>query len=296
MRRYLHTCATVGFDDGKDERMPTTTDDNAACQLGTAVPVLDTVRESMTTLDEATAMTDLFKLLGEPTRLRMLSALVEAGELNVRDLAASVDASEQKVSQGLRLLRGAGIVANRRVGRTVHYRVTSDQVRQLLGLSLEQTSVPVDESPHIGSIERISYAPNSGDPLVVVDQIVVDIGTGIQGNRPGENSARQVSIQSRAELDLAEKRLGRPIHSDQTRRNITIDAGELPRVRGQRLLLGTVELEVFSDAPPCATMTRIIGTGARPALRKLGGIHCRVIRAGTIRTGDDLHLGRAPRR
>ncbi len=275
--------------------MPTTATENSTCQLGSAEPHLDAVKRSMTTLDEATAVTDLFKLLGDPTRLQMLSALVEAGELNVGSLAAAVETTEQKVSQGLRLLRSAGLVANRRAGRTIYYRVTSDEVRQLLGLSLDHTTLPTDRSPHIGSIERISFAPNSGDPLVVVDQVAVEIGTGIEGNRPGENSARQVSIQSRQELDLAEKRLGRPIHADQTRRNITLDAGELPRVRGQRLLLGTVELEVFSDAPPCATMTRIIGTGARPALRKLGGIHCRVIQAGTIHVGDDLHLGRGPR-
>ncbi len=276
-------------------QVPHAATEKATCQLGSVEPHVDVVKRSMTTLDEATAVTDLFKLLGDPTRLRMLSALVEAGELNVGSLAAAVETTEQKVSQGLRLLRSAGLVANRRAGRTIYYRVTSDEVRQLLGLSLDHTTLPADRSPHIGSIERISFAAKSGDPLVVVDQVAVEIGTGIQGNRPGENSARQVSIQSRQELDLAEKRLGRPIHADQTRRNITLDAGELPRVRGQRLLLGTVELEVFSDAPPCATMTRIIGTGARPALRKLGGIHCRVIQAGTIHLGDDLHLGRGPR-
>lgn len=269
--------------------------DNPTCQLGSPEPRLGSVRDSMTTPDEAAAVTDLFKLLGEPTRLRLLSALAEAGELNVGSLATVVEASEQKVSQGLRLLRNAGLVANRRAGRTIYYRVSSDRVHRLLGLSLEHTSLPMDHSPHIGSIERISYAPNSGDPLITVDEIAVNIGTGLAGNRPGENSARQVSIQSRAELARAEKRLGRTIHADQTRRNITLDTGDLPRVRGQRLLLGTVELEVFSDAPPCATMTEIIGPGARPALRKLGGIHCRVIRAGTIHVGDDLHLGRGPR-
>lgn len=275
--------------------MPQSAIDNPTCQIGSPEPRLDVVRASMTTVDEANDVTDLFKLLGEPTRLRVLSALDEAGELSVGSIADVVCASEQKVSQGLRLLRSAGLVANRRAGRTIYYRVSSDRVRHLLGLSLEHTSLPADHSPHIGSIERLAYTPNSGDPLIIVDEIAVLIGTGLQGDRPGENSARQVSIQSRTELDLAEKRLGRPIHADQTRRNVTLDGGELPRVRGQRLLVGTVELEVFSDAPPCATMTEIIGSGARPALRKLGGIHCRVIRAGTIHIGDDLHLGRGPR-
>jgi len=275
--------------------VPDTAMENSTCQIGSPEVQLDTVRRSMTTPDEASAVTDLFKLLGEPTRLRVLSALTAAGELSVGSIADVVDASEQKVSQGLRLLRSAGIVANRRVGRTIYYRVSSDRVRGLLDLSLEHMTLSTDDTPHIGSVERISYAAQSGDELIIADEIDVLIGTGIRGNRPGENSARQVSIQSRRELELASKRLGRSIHPDQTRRNITLDDGELPRVRGQRLLLGSVELEVFSDAPPCALMTKIIGPGARPALRKLGGIHCRVVKGGAIRLGDDLHLSGAPR-
>ncbi len=267
----------------------------ATCEARSGVAVIDTIRSSMTTEHEAGEVADLFKLLGEPTRLRVLSALAEAGELDVTSTADAVGASAQKVSQGLRLLRNAGLVANRRAGRTIYYRIASDRVRGILDLSLAQTTVPADETPHIGSVERISFAGEKRAPLTIVDEIEVEVGTGIVGDRPGFNSSRQVSIQSRAELALASKRLGREIEPDQTRRNITIDAGDLPRERGQRLLLGTVELEVFSDAAPCNTMTELIGTGARPALRKLGGIHCRVIRPGTIRLGDDLHLGRPPR-
>jgi len=276
--------------------MSTSAVNDTTCQIGSDERQLESIVQAMATPEEAGVVTDLFKLLGDPTRLRILSALSEAGELSVGAIATVVDSTEQKVSQGLRLLRSAGLVAKRRVGRSVHYRVASDRARRLLDLSLEHTSLPQDHSPHIGTVERIAFAPASREPLITVDEIDVLIGTGLKGNRPGENSARQVSIQSRTELDLASKRLGRTIEPDQTRRNITLDAGELPRVRGQRLLLGTVELEVFSDAPPCATMTEIIGTGARPALRKLGGIHCRVITAGTIHVGDDLHLVRSPRR
>lgn len=82
-------------------------------------------------------LADGFKLLGEPTRVRILYALLEAGELNVGDLAERVGTTETTVSHAMRLLRGAGIVRNRRDGRSIYYRLDDDHVRQLLELSRE---------------------------------------------------------------------------------------------------------------------------------------------------------------
>lgn len=80
-------------------------------------------------------MAEGFKLLGEPTRVRVLYALLEAGELNVGQLAETVGASETTISHGMRLLRSAGIVRNRRDGRQIYYRLDDDHVRHLLELS-----------------------------------------------------------------------------------------------------------------------------------------------------------------
>ncbi len=264
------------------------------CQIGGDDDRVDRLRADIPSQSEGDAVSELFKLLGDPTRLRILSTLVEAGELSVGAITEVVETSQTKVSQGLRLLRAAGVVSSRRAGRTILYRLANPQVRLMLDLSLEQSTGASATTDHIGSVDRISIATASRQPLIILDEIEAEPGLGLRGDRSGFNSARQVSIQSRTELASASKRLGRVIEPDQTRRNITIDAGELPRNRGQRLLLGTVELEVFSDAAPCAVMTEIIGTGARSALRKLAGIHCRVVRGGVIHVGDDLHLGREP--
>lgn len=86
---------------------------------------------------EGDQIAELFKLLGDPTRTRMLYALREAGELCVRDLADTVESSETSVSHALRLLRTAGVVRNRRDGRNVYYRLDDDHVRMLLDLSRE---------------------------------------------------------------------------------------------------------------------------------------------------------------
>jgi len=79
----------------------------------------------------------LFRVLGDPGRVRMLAALLEAGELCVCDLAAVVDMAESSVSHSLRLLRTAGIVRHRRSGRQVFYRLDDAHVRLLLDVSLQ---------------------------------------------------------------------------------------------------------------------------------------------------------------
>lgn len=79
----------------------------------------------------------LFRLLGDPGRLQMLCALLEAGELCVCDLAAVVAMTESSVSHSLRLLRTAGIVRQRRSGRRVFYSLDDAHVRLLLDVGIE---------------------------------------------------------------------------------------------------------------------------------------------------------------
>lgn len=86
---------------------------------------------------EAGRLAELFRLLGDPTRTRILCALAEAGELCVCEISEAVSSPDSTVSHALRLLRTAGIVRNRREGRTIHYRLDDDHVRYLLQLSLE---------------------------------------------------------------------------------------------------------------------------------------------------------------
>lgn len=92
-------------------------------------------RERLIDVKVAEGQAEMFKLLGEPGRLRMLYALADAGELCVCDLAATIDGTETAVSHAMRLLRAAGIVRNRRDGRMVYYRLTDDRVHALLELS-----------------------------------------------------------------------------------------------------------------------------------------------------------------
>lgn len=86
---------------------------------------------------EIADLADLFKLLGDPTRLRILHALVVTGELCVCDLAAVVGVPETSVSHALRLLRMAGVVRARRDGRMAFYAIDDHHVRLVLDLAAE---------------------------------------------------------------------------------------------------------------------------------------------------------------
>ena len=82
---------------------------------------------------------DVFALLGDPGRLRLLVALLEAGELCVCDLAAAAELTESAVSHALRLLRAHRIVSVSRRGRMAYYRLDDAHVRMLLDLGLTHT-------------------------------------------------------------------------------------------------------------------------------------------------------------
>jgi len=77
------------------------------------------------------AVAEVFKLLGDPTRVRLVDALSH-GERCVCDLAALVGLSESAISHQLRLLRSARLVRVRRAGRLAYYSLDDHHVVGLL--------------------------------------------------------------------------------------------------------------------------------------------------------------------
>ena len=81
------------------------------------------------------AIAETFRVLGDPTRVRILDVLAQ-GELCVCDLAALVGISESAVSHQLRLLRGMRLVRPRRAGRQVFYSLDDQHIVQLMRLAI----------------------------------------------------------------------------------------------------------------------------------------------------------------
>ena len=85
------------------------------------------------------ALADTFRILGDPTRVRIVDALAE-GELCVCDIAEQVGISESAVSHQLRLMRGMRIVRGRREGRCVYYTLDDQHVLDLFQQGLRHVS------------------------------------------------------------------------------------------------------------------------------------------------------------
>lgn len=66
-------------------------------------------------------LSDIFKALGDETRLSIMALLLEHGELCVCDIEQALDATQSKTSRHLRHLLHAGLVQDRREGVWVHY-------------------------------------------------------------------------------------------------------------------------------------------------------------------------------
>lgn len=85
---------------------------------------------------QAGGLQAVFKVLANDTRLRLLHAIVRAGELCVTDLSAALGMKPQAVSNQLQQLSHLGILASRRDGNNVYYRIVNACVAPLLDLAL----------------------------------------------------------------------------------------------------------------------------------------------------------------
>jgi DNA-binding transcriptional ArsR family regulator len=94
------------------------------------------VAGAMPDADSIEELAQVFGLLADPGRLRVITALLEGGEMCVCDIAAACGHTESAVSHALRLLRAHRVVRVRRSGRMAYYRLDDSHVRMLLDLAL----------------------------------------------------------------------------------------------------------------------------------------------------------------
>lgn len=119
--------------------------ENACCGIK-----LDVRERPLLSDDMAGGLEALFKVFANASRLRMLHAIMRAGELCVTDLASAVSMRPQAVSNQLQRLVDRGIVAARRNGINIFYRIIDPCVVTLLDRGcclLEEARHRTAESP-----------------------------------------------------------------------------------------------------------------------------------------------------
>ncbi len=109
--------------------MPTRTTNS---DLRPCPPKPDLADRPLISTAQADGLEELFKVLANGTRLRLMHAIVRAGELCVIELADAVAMKPQAVSNQLRRLVDRGILEGRRDGNNVYYRLVDPCVASLL--------------------------------------------------------------------------------------------------------------------------------------------------------------------
>ena len=103
-------------------------------------------------LTEPDLLAKYFKVLSDPTRLRILELLQERGELSVGELVRALEQSQPKVSNHLACLRWCGFVHTRREHPSVLYRVADERVTETLTLGRALLS---DNAEHVAACRRV---------------------------------------------------------------------------------------------------------------------------------------------
>ncbi len=89
--------------------------------------------------EEAYDLSELFKVLGDYTRINILFTL-QKGEICVCDIAESLNMTQSAISHQLRVLKQARLVKYRREGKTVYYSIADSHVETMLSMGIEHVS------------------------------------------------------------------------------------------------------------------------------------------------------------
>ncbi|MFF1285188.1 ArsR/SmtB family transcription factor [Streptomyces sp. NPDC058299] len=115
-------------------------DDAGGCCPGLLTAPLDE--------DRAVTLAKVFKALGDPVRLRLLSLIASraGGEVCVCDLTPAFDLSQPTISHHLKLLKQAGLIGSERRGTWVYYRLLPEMTDQLAAILTRPTGTPLPGS------------------------------------------------------------------------------------------------------------------------------------------------------
>ena len=98
--------------------------------------IVEKVRQELPDEDTLYDLSELFRIFGDSTRIRILYVLFEA-EMCVCDIAALLGMTQSAISHQLRALKNARLVKSRREGKTVFYALADDHVKTIIDQGIE---------------------------------------------------------------------------------------------------------------------------------------------------------------
>lgn len=106
---------------------------------GKNIEKVEQLEETMPVEEEVYDVAELFKVLGDQTRVKILFTLIK-DEMCVCDIADLLEMSQSAISHQLRVLKQARLVKYRREGKTVYYSVSDEHVAIILNMGIEHVS------------------------------------------------------------------------------------------------------------------------------------------------------------
>lgn len=100
------------------------------------------------------SVAELFGLLSTPIRLRIISEVCN-GEKNVSELLAAIETTQPNMSQHLATLYRSGVLAKRRDGTQIYYRLQSERVATLCRAVCTQVAIELDDDATLPSSQRL---------------------------------------------------------------------------------------------------------------------------------------------
>ncbi|VEU80265.1 ArsR/SmtB family transcription factor [Haploplasma axanthum] len=97
---------------------------------------LSNIKESMINKELKDRVSNLFKVISDPTRISILFAL-KGEDLTVTELTIILDMTQSAVSHQLRVLRDANLVINKKIGKEVIYRLADEHVHMIFNQAIE---------------------------------------------------------------------------------------------------------------------------------------------------------------
>ena len=98
---------------------------------------------------------ELFAVLATPVRLKIISAVCQR-EKNVSELLAEIDTTQPNMSQHLAMLYRSGVLAKRRDGTQIYYRLQSERVATLCRAVCTQVAMELDGDDSVPAAERLT--------------------------------------------------------------------------------------------------------------------------------------------
>ena len=153
--------------------------------------------------------------------------------------------------------------------------------------------VLLDTLPQIGRVEWIGIRPSRGEPMIALEEVLLNAENGVEGDRFNgrSSSTRQVTLIQQEHLAVIAACLHREaVNPELLRRNIVISGINLLALKDKHFRIGDALLEFTGLCHPCSKMEQQLGTGGYNAMRGHGGITAQVLAPGIVRLNDAVFV------